>query len=91
VHKLAVLGDWSLLTVTPLNPDGSHIVAYEENDEMYCDKEIIALMHRDNAGKWSIVQRDVGPCDYAWPYLFEEHPEYPAALLKYWEKMEMNY
>ena len=46
VHRLALLGEYALLTVTPLHPDGSHIAAYENDENMYCDKEIIALLSR---------------------------------------------
>lgn len=90
VHKLAVLGDYALTTVTPLNPDGSRISTYEDAEDMYCDKEIIALLRGSNGRGWRVIGREVGPCDYAWPYLFEQNPGYPAALLRYWENMETS-
>lgn len=83
VHKLAVLGDWALTTVTPQTPQGARIPEYER--ELECDREIIALLQR-RGGAWRLVERDVGPCDYAWPDIFRERG-YPAALLAYWENL----
>ncbi|HEX2079656.1 MAG TPA: hypothetical protein VHG08_18155 [Longimicrobium sp.] len=87
VHKLAVLGDWALTMVTPQTPEGARIPEYER--ELECDREIIALLHRRENG-WRLVERDVGPCDYAWRDIFREQG-YPAALLEYWENLPSDF
>ena len=84
VHKLGVLNGWALMTVTPLTPEGTRIAAYEEN--LPCDLEIIALLRYQDE-QWTVVERDVGPCDFAWDYIFDQN-EYPEPLFDYWMAQE---
>lgn len=88
VHKLAVLDDYALVTVTPIAKDGDTIPDYEA-DRM-CDREILALLVRGNK-VWQVAERDVGPCDYIWPTVFAQNPDYPDALLRFWEQMDATY
>ena len=88
VHKLAVLDGYALATVTPISPVGDRI--YEFEKDLPCDREILALL-RDTESGWRVVERDVGPCDYVWPMVFEQNPEYPAELLRFWERMDAIY
>lgn len=88
VHRLAVLDDYALVAATPLAKDGDTIPDYEADRP--CDLEILALLERAPEG-WRVAQRDVGPCDYIWPTVFEQNPEYPVALLTFWEQMEADY
>ena len=87
VHKLAVLDDYALATVSPMAPGGDPIYEYEK--DLPCDLEIVALLHVGEEG-WRVVERDVGPCDYIWRSVFEHNPDYPTALLRFWEGMDTS-
>ena len=63
-----------------VSPDGSLRVLTSADGEAW---ESAALLRREGDG-WAVVERDVGPCDYAWPSLFAQHPAWPPALLAYW-------
>lgn len=88
VHKLAVLDAYAMATVSPMAPGGDSIYEYEK--DLPCDLEIIALLVRGEQG-WRVAERDVGPCDYIWPSVFEHNPVYPDALLRFWEQMDATY
>ena len=42
------------------------------------------LLRRTSGRGWRVFEREVGPCDYAWSYIFEQNPSYPAVLLREW-------
>ena len=88
VHKLAVLNDYAMTTVSPISPLGDPIYEFETN--LDCDRQIYALVQFREAG-WEVVERDVGPCDYSWPIYFEQNPDYPLPLLRFWEQMDATY
>ncbi|MEO0559173.1 MAG: hypothetical protein AAF170_13425 [Bacteroidota bacterium] len=88
VHKLAVLDDYAMATVSPISPIGDPI--YEFENSLDCDRQIYALVQFREDG-WTVAERDVGPCDYSWPIYFEQNPDYPDALLRYWEQMDAVY
>jgi len=88
VHKLAVLDDYAMATVTPISPVGDTI--YEFEKDLPCDREVVALLQFRIDG-WDVVERDVGPCDYIWPSVFRETRDYPLRLLRFWEEMDAAY
>ncbi len=83
VQHLRVIGEWALVRVVPIRPDGSDIdyskTKYrEENEEGAFDGEGEALLHR-SAGKWKLLEWRFGASDTEVPEWFEKY-QAPSAL-----------
>ena len=88
VHKVAVLGDYALATVTPISPLGDPIYEYQKGRP--CGEEIHTALEARTSG-WRVVERVLGPCDDGWFAVFGESDAYPVDLLIYWDQLDAAY